>query len=50
MAADLPEGVSSDQMQRIMRRVLEAEREKLYQITPQNINNEIEAIIEAEVD
>lgn len=48
--ADLPEGVSSEQMQRIMRRVLEAEQEKLHMITPQYINDDLQGIIEDEID
>lgn len=48
--ADLPEGVSSEQMQRIMRRVLEAEQEKLHMLNPQYINDDIQEIIEDEVD
>lgn len=47
---DLPEGVSQDQMQRLMRRVLEAERDKLHMGNPMGINDDIQSIIEDEVD
>lgn len=49
MAKDLPEGVDSEQMQRIVRRVLEAERDKLHMGNPMGINSDIQQIIEDEV-
>jgi len=49
MANDLPEGVDSEQMQRIVRRVLEAEREKLHMGNPLGINQDLQQIIEDEV-
>lgn len=49
MAKDLPEGVDSEQMQRIVRRVLEAEREKLHMGNPIGINQNLQDIIEDEV-
>lgn len=46
---DLPEGVDADQMRRMMRRVLEAEKEKLHMQNPMGINDDIQSIIEEEV-
>lgn len=51
MAGDnLPEGVDQEQIQRILRRVLEAEKDKLHMGNPLGINDDIESIIEEEVD
>lgn len=47
---DLPEGVDSEQMRRMMRRVLEAEKDKLHMRNPMGINDDIQSIIEEEVD
>lgn len=46
---DLPEGVEGEQVRRMMRRVLEAEKEKLHMKSPMGINDDIEGIIEDEV-
>lgn len=48
--SDLPDGVAPEQMQRLMRRVLEAERDKLHMGNPTGINDDIQSIIEDEVD
>lgn len=45
-----PNGISSEQMQRLMRRVLEAERDKLHMGNPMGINDDLQSIIEDEVD
>lgn len=47
---DLPEGVDSEQIQRIMRRVLQAEKDKLHMGNPIGINDELQTIVEDEVD
>lgn len=47
---DLPEGVDQKQLQRILRRVLEAEKEKLHMGNPMGINDDLESIIEEEVE
>jgi len=49
MTKDLPEEVDSEKMQRIVRRVLEAERDKLHMKNPMGINQDIQKIIEDEV-
>jgi len=49
MAKELPEGVDSEQIQRIVRRVLEGERDKLHMGNPLGINQDIQEIIEDEV-
>lgn len=49
MAKDLPEGVDAEQMQRIVRRVLEAEQDKLHMGNPLGINQDLQQIIEDEV-
>ena len=51
---DIPDSVflSTDkkQINRIMERVLKAEKDKLHMGNPKGINNDIEKIIEEEVD
>lgn len=47
---DQPDDVDSETIQRTMRRVLQAEEDKLHMDSPQGINNEIQAIIEDEVE
>jgi|GEM_PF-1547727 len=47
---NLPDGVSSEQMQRLMRKVLEAERDKLHMGNPLGINDDLQSIIEDEVN
>lgn len=46
---DLPEGVDEDTIKRMMRRVLEAEKDKLHMGNPMGINDDIESIIEDEI-
>lgn len=46
---DPPENVDQETIQRTMRRVLQAEKDKLHMDNPRGINNEIQAIIEDEV-
>jgi hypothetical protein len=48
--ADPPEGVEKATIERTMRRVLEAEEEKLHMDLPHGINNEIQSIIEDEIN
>lgn len=47
---DSPEGVHEETIKRTMRRVLQAEEDRLHMDTPQGINNEIEDIIEDEIN
>lgn len=47
--SDPPEGVDSEDVERVMRRVLQAEQNKLHMDLPRGVINEIEAIIEDEV-
>lgn len=47
---DLPEGVSGEQIRRLMRTVLEAERDKLHMGNPMGINDELTEAIEDEID
>lgn len=47
--SQLPDGVDAETVERAMRRVLEAEQDKLHMDNPLGINNEIQAIIEDEV-
>ena len=47
--SQLPDGVYAETVERAMRRVLEAEQDKLHMDNPLGINNEIQAIIEDEV-
>jgi len=44
-----PDGVDEETVERAMRRVLEAEKNKLHMDLPRGINNEIQQIIEDEV-
>lgn len=46
---DLPEGVDEETIKRMMRRVLEAEKDKLHMGNPIGINDDIESIIEDEI-
>lgn len=46
---ELPEGVDEETIQRAMRRVLQAEKDKLHMDLPRGINNELQQIIEDEV-
>ena len=46
---DAPEGVDEETIKRTMRRVLQAEDDKLHMDLPRGINDEIESIIEDEV-
>ena len=45
---DLPDGVDSETVERAMRRVLEAEKDRLHMDLPRGVINEIEDIIEDE--
>lgn len=47
---DPPDGVDDETIRRTMRRVLQAEEDKLHMDRPRGINNEIEAIIEDEIE
>ncbi|ERG97212.1 hypothetical protein [Haloquadratum walsbyi] len=47
---DLPDSVDKKQINRIMERVLKAEKNKLHMGSPKGINNDIEQIIKEEVD
>jgi hypothetical protein len=47
---DPPDGVSAEAVERAMRRVLQAEKDKLHMDLPRGINNEIQQIIEDEVE
>jgi|APHM01.1.fsa_nt_gi hypothetical protein len=49
-ADDLPDSVDKKHINRIMERVLKAEKGKLHMGNPRGINNDIEEIIEEEVD
>jgi hypothetical protein len=46
---DLPEDVDEETRNRMMRRVLEAEKDKLHMGNPIGINDDIESIIEDEI-
>jgi len=46
---DPPDGVDEDTIRRTMRRILQAEEDKLHMDLPRGINDEIEAIIEDEI-
>lgn len=46
---DPPEDVDSETIERAMRRVLQAEQDKLHMDIPQGISNEIQAIIKDEI-
>jgi hypothetical protein len=47
--ANPPDGVDDETVRRTMRRILQAEQDKLHMDVPQGINNEIQSIIEDEV-
>lgn len=47
---DPPDGVDKDKIRRAMRRVLQAEEDKLHMDNPLGINNDIQAIIEDEIN
>lgn len=46
---DVPDGVDEETVTRMMKRVLEAEKDKLHMGNPIGINNDIESIIEDEI-
>jgi hypothetical protein len=46
---DLPDDIDEETRKRLMARVLQAEKEKLYMDNPQGINQDIKAIIEEEI-
>lgn len=46
---DPPDGVDEAAIRRTMRRILQAEEDKLHMDLPRGINDEIEAIIEDEI-
>ena len=46
---DLPDGVDEETVTQMMRRVLEAEKDKLHMGNPIGINDDIESIIEDEI-
>lgn len=46
---DPPDGVDDELIQRTMRRILQAEEDKLHMDNPRGINNEIQSIIEDEI-
>lgn len=45
-----PEGIDEETIRRTMRRILQAEEDKLHMDLPRGINDEIESIIEDEVN
>lgn len=47
---DIPDEVGEETLSRTMRRVLEAEDDKLHMKLPRGINQEIKAIIEDEIE
>lgn len=47
--ADPPDDVDEETIRRTMRRVLQAEQDKLHMEKPLGINNEIQSIIEDEI-
>lgn len=47
--AEPPNGIDETTVRRTMRRILQAEEDKLHMDLPKGINDEIEAIIEDEV-
>jgi hypothetical protein len=47
---DLPDDIDEKTRKRLMARVLQAEKEKLYMDKPQGINQDIKAIIEEEIE
>ncbi len=46
---ELPEGVDQQTVKRLMKRVLEAEKDKLHMGNPIGINDDIQSIIEDEI-
>lgn len=46
---NLPDDIDDETKRRLMARVLQAEKDKLYMEKPQGINKDIKAIIEEEV-
>lgn len=46
---DPPDGVDDETIRRTIRRVLQAEEDKLHMDLPRGINDEIQAIIEDEI-
>lgn len=46
---ELPEGVDQQTVRRLMKRVLEAEKDKLHMGNPIGINDDIQSIIEDEI-
>ncbi len=46
---ELPEGVDQQTLKRLMKRVLEAEKDKLHMGNPIGINDDIQSIIEDEI-
>lgn len=46
---NLPDDVDDATKKRLMARILQAEKEKLYMDNPQGINQDIKAIIEEEI-
>lgn len=48
-STDPPEGVGEEEIRRTMKRVLQAEEDKLHMDLPRGINDEIEGIIEDEI-
>jgi hypothetical protein len=47
---DLPDGVDDETIERAMRRVLQAEKDKLHMDLPRGIKNDLQRIIEDEVE
>lgn len=45
-----PDGVDPETVERAMRRVLQAEKDRLHMDSPLGINNEIEAVLREEVE
>lgn len=48
--SDPPEGIDEGTIRRTMRRVLQAEEDKLHMDSPKGINDEIQSILEDEVE
>lgn len=49
-SSNLPDGVDRETAARLLRRVLEAEQNKLYMESPIGIKNDIREIIEEEIE
>ena len=47
--SDPPDDIDEDSIRRTMRRILQAEEDKLHMDSPKGINEEIQSIIEDEV-